>query len=269
MQPHLVVDRAELATHFGHDPQLHVYELGDLEDLFWPRTDWYRLEPGGPVALLYRAPGLPTLVCMGREDSRGARERLLTALQPLLPDRVEVHLGVGGVEPLLATGWSQLRAVPHLRLALATGELVEPGSDVDPEELTAGDLPPLLELYARAYPGNWFDPGMLATGQYLGAWAPGRGRLLAVAGVHVYSESQRIAALGNVATDPDARGQGLATALVAALCRRLSATVDHVGLNVRADNTAAIRLYQRLGFRRVAEFTEGEFVRSPSPPGPR
>ncbi|GAA2711947.1 GNAT family N-acetyltransferase [Micromonospora olivasterospora] len=43
---------------------------------------------------------------------------------------------------------------------------------------------------------------------------------------------------------------------MSALCARLRARVDHVTLNVRADNTAAVRLYERLGFTRVADFTE-------------
>ncbi|MFI6819991.1 hypothetical protein ACIBJE_03430 [Micromonospora sp. NPDC050187] len=36
--------------------------------------------------------------------------------------------------------------------------------------------------------------------------------------------------------------------------------VDHVALNVRADNVAALRLYGRLGFTPVAEY--GEFALS-------
>ncbi|RQW99924.1 GNAT family N-acetyltransferase, partial [Micromonospora chalcea] len=44
--------------------------------------------------------------------------------------------------------------------------------------------------------------------------------------------------------------------VVAALCARLLTLVDHVTLNVRADNAAAVRLYERLGFSRVAGFTE-------------
>jgi predicted GNAT family acetyltransferase len=79
---------------------------------------------------------------------------------------------------------------------------------------------------------------------------------LSVAGVHVYSEPYRVAALGNVATHTAHRGQGLATTAVAALCRNLLGTVDHVGLNVAADNTAAIRCYQRLGFRIIATYEE-------------
>ena len=122
------------------------------------------------------------------------------------------------------------------------------------EVLGAADLPALRALYALAYPGNWFDPRMLATGQYLGIRQDGE--LLAVAGVHVWSPTYRVAALGNVTTHPRVRGQGLAAAVVAALCGRLRAHVDHVTLNVKADNVAAVRLYRRLGFSRVADYGE-------------
>ncbi|MGK5740569.1 GNAT family N-acetyltransferase [Micromonospora sp. URMC 103] len=124
------------------------------------------------------------------------------------------------------------------------------------EPLGAADLPRLRELYAAAYPGNWFDPRMLDTGQYVGV--RDGDALVAVAGVHVWSPLYRVAALGNVTTHPRARGRGLGAAVVAALCRRLRDTVDHVTLNVRADNGTAVRLYERLGFTRVADY--GEFA---------
>jgi predicted GNAT family acetyltransferase len=65
-----------------------------------------------------------------------------------------------------------------------------------------------------------------------------------------------VAALGNVATHTAHRGKGFAKAAVAALCHNLRRTVDHVGLNVAADNTAAVRCYQRLGFQIIATYEE-------------
>lgn len=47
--------------------------------------------------------------------------------------------------------------------------------------------------------------------------------------------------------------------------RRLGRTVDHIGLNVRADNATAVGLYRRLGFREVSEFTEATFTALPQP----
>jgi predicted GNAT family acetyltransferase len=81
--------------------------------------------------------------------------------------------------------------------------------------------------------------------------------LVSVAGVHVYSREYRVAALGNITTRPDSRGQGLATIVTARLCQELlSAGIEHVGLNVRADNRSAVACYERIGFQRVADYGE-------------
>jgi predicted GNAT family acetyltransferase len=98
---------------------------------------------------------------------------------------------------------------------------------------------------------------MLQTGQYIGVRHDGE--LLAVAGVHVWSPSYGVSALGNVTTHPRARGHGLAKAAVAALCDRLRKTVDHISLNVHADNAAAIAVYTSLGFTPVAHYSEFTF----------
>jgi ribosomal protein S18 acetylase RimI-like enzyme len=97
---------------------------------------------------------------------------------------------------------------------------------------------------------------MLDTGQYLGARIDGR--LCAVAGVHVFSEAYGVAALGNITTRPEHRGKGLAGLVTGVLCRRLRQRVDWIGLNVDAENVAAIACYRKLGFARVADY--GEFM---------
>lgn len=248
-----VHDRAELAELLGRDPGLHAYELGDLDDFYWPYTTWYRL--GELAALVYHGGGTPVLLALDRSDPTGRLPELLTALVPLLPRRFEAHLSPGGAVALARQLPGESRG-PHLKMALtdpARLDRVRP----DGEVLTAADLPELTALYERAYPGNWFDRRMIETGQYVGVRRDGR--LLAVAGVHVWSPRYRVSALGNVTTDPAARRQGLAAIAVATLCRRLRSTVDHITLNVRADNTAAIALYERLGFTRIAEYVEYDF----------
>jgi predicted GNAT family acetyltransferase len=52
-----------------------------------------------------------------------------------------------------------------------------------------------------------------------------------------------------VCTKPDHRGQGLASLLVRALAARIQLGSQRVFLHVLATNTAAIRLYEELGFR--------------------
>ena len=58
--------------------------------------------------------------------------------------------------------------------------------------------------------------------------------LACIAGVHVYSPRWSVAALGNVATAPELRGQGLARGACAALCRLLlDEGIETIALNVQ------------------------------------
>lgn len=241
---------------------MHLMELGDLDDLLWPHTSWYTVSEDGPVALLYSVGDVPTLLGFARAEQAAALEDLAEALLPVLPRRFFGHL-TGNAGKVLESAYA---VEPHGTLLRMT--LTEPGlADRYPAgpwrlaPLGRDDLPELLELFAQAYPGNWFDPRMLDTGQYVGARQAGQ--LVAVAGVHVYSAAYRVAAIGNVTTHPDVRGQGAGGACVAELCRQLGKSVEHIGLNVRADNATAVGLYRRLGFSEVAEFTESTFTARP------
>lgn len=70
-----------------------------------------------------------------------------------------------------------------------------------------------------------------------------------------FRKRSALARLYSIATRLDARGRGVGSALIAAAeaaagqrrCRALR-------LEVRADNPAAIRLYERLGFRRIGRY---------------
>jgi ribosomal protein S18 acetylase RimI-like enzyme len=142
----------------------------------------------------------------------------------------------------------------HRKLGLVDPSRLEGHGDGS-VPLGPGDLDEVLAFYERAYPGTWFEPRMLETRRYVGIRAAEG--LVCVAGVHVWSPEWRVAALGNVATLPDARGRGLATAACADLCRRLLEDgIDVIALNVRADNSAAIHAYERLGFTQAADYVE-------------
>lgn len=248
-------ERAEIEAFLRRDVWQNLYHLGDLDDAFWPYTIWYAHVDQGAVtalALLYTGLTLPCLLALGGSDLVALRA-LLTELEPLLPPRFYCHLSPGA-EPGLARAYRLSGRGHHLKMALVDPDRIAQVADRDAVPLSAADAREVAAFYDVSYPDHWFEPRMLETGCYFGRRVAAR--LVSVAGVHVYSRRQRVAALGNVATHPEHRGCGHATAVMARLCEHLKRDVDHVGLNVKADNTSALRCYERLGFEVVAEYEE-------------
>jgi predicted GNAT family acetyltransferase len=64
--------------------------------------------------------------------------------------------------------------------------------------------------------------------------------------------------LGNITTHPDYRGRGYGRIVTAGVCKSLLSEIDHIGLNVKADNASAIRCYEKLGFEVIGSYGEFE-----------
>jgi len=257
-----IEDPTELEAFMRQDPGLHVYEIGDLDPFFRPRTRWFgwRAETLEAFCLLYTASTAPTLVALCRPDGVDAMSRLLKALDRHLPARVFAHLSPT-LDECFAADWIARPHGRHLKMQLTEPGPVHEVNTAAVISATAADSETLLAFYDESYPGHWFDPRMLESGQYRGI--RDAGRWLAAAGVHVYSSAYRVAALGNVATAPAHRRRGLGRAVTAAVCQSLLATTDVIGLNVLADNAAARTCYESLGFTDVCEFDEVLLERRP------
>jgi ribosomal protein S18 acetylase RimI-like enzyme len=245
-------DRDRLRALLARDAELHVYELGDLDDRFWPHTRWW--VRGDAVVLLYAALEPPVLVALGGLASHAALLDELVAAGEL-PAELYAHLSPG-LAATLAARFEIASRGPHLKMALRRRVAAEPVGVVS---LGPADADELVAFYADAYPGNWFEPRVLDTGLYVGV--RDAGRLVAAAGVHVFSASERVAALGNIAVAPRARGRGHSVAVTAAVCRKLEPLVDVVGLNVKSVNAAALAAYRRVGFEPVAPYEELRLTR--------
>jgi ribosomal protein S18 acetylase RimI-like enzyme len=243
------------------NPFLHLYEIGDLDDFFWPHTTWYALQDGGQLqqlALLYTGARLPTLLAYADPPVDGMRQ-LLQALLPVLPRRFYAHLHAQAVDILAADYQIQPHGAHH-KMGLTDPTRLAQFDTTGVVRLSPTNVDELDALYRASYPGHWFTPRMLETGYYFGIRR--RTTLVSVAGVHVFSLVYRVAAIGNVTTRPDLRGHGLGTVVTARLCQELlRAGIEHIGLNVKADNRAAIGCYERLGFSWAADY--GEYMLEP------
>ncbi|MFT3885189.1 MAG: GNAT family N-acetyltransferase [Flavobacteriales bacterium] len=253
MSVYILHDRSVIHDHLKADLEAQIFCVGDLDDFFWPHTIWFAWKEMGAIraiALLYVGMEVPTLLLFQGADARAA-DRLLAGIKAMLPRRINVHLSPGLVEHF---GKEHVLA-DHGRShkMILRGPVNDPG-DSRIRRLTPADLPALRALFAVAYPHNWFDERMLRTGRYFGLFS--EGDLVGAAGVHVYSEAYKVAALGNITTHPEHRRQGIASKLTQALCHDLRGKVDVIGLNVRANNVHAIQCYKRIGFEVIADYDE-------------
>lgn len=254
MKIECVRNKKEIESFLRKNVPLHIYSIGDLDDFFWQSTEWYALKEGDEIqalALIYTGQSLPTLQALS--EKADPMRKLLRLISDILPDRFHAHLSPGVGEALR----ERFKIEPcgkHYRMMLNNKHLTDSVDHLRVVRLTDDDLSQMLQLYEEAYPGNWFDPRMLQTRQYFGIKIDNK--LVSVAGIHVYSEKYKVAALGNIVTHPDYRGRGFAGSVTARLCRSLSKHVDHIGLNVKASNDVAIALYERLGFEIIAPYYE-------------
>ncbi len=254
-----ITEKTILESFFRQNPSLHLYSIGDLDDFFWPQTTWFGIQNQDnlrSIFLIYTGSELPVLLALEDTD-KSASEKLLNSIIPHLPDQLYSHLSPG-LHHLLRENGFQLEAHgEHLKMSLH--KLIFPNEALSCRmtihRLSVNDLDLIKDLYTKAYPGNWFDPRMLETGKYLGAFDGAV--LVGIAGIHVYSQRYRVGALGNVTTLASYRGQGIATQLTAELCKDLLADgIENIGLNVKSDNQGAIRCYEKIGFQVQSKYDE-------------
>lgn len=246
-------DKKEIESFLRRNVYLHIYSIGDLDDFFWPYTTWYAIKENEEIraiTLLYSGRSFPVLLALSKSKSM---EQLIQSILDFLPGRFHAHLSPVA-EAVLEQKYEMKPQGKHYKMALSDKSLLNNVDCSQVVRLKSEDLDEVLQLYKDGYPGNWFDARMLQTKQYFGIRRDGR--LVSVAGVHVYSERYEVAALGNIVTHPDYRGNGLGKSVVARLCRSLSETVEHIGLNVKSDNEIAISMYKGLGFEIVSCYWE-------------
>jgi ribosomal protein S18 acetylase RimI-like enzyme len=161
--------------------------------------------------------------------------------------------------PKLAAGWEVLRAVELQQMVLEDGATADTSaegsqavnaahaSDTQPEviELTLADIPEMSIIYAATRPGRTLCPRIQKLGQFLGIREDGK--LVAMGGLRLHFAGYR--EITTVATLPGHEGRGYATALMRALMERIHMRRERPFLTVRTDNTRAIEIYRRLGFR--------------------
>lgn len=150
-----------------------------------------------------------------------------------------VAVRLSGAEP--PDGW---QSVQTFDLVQMIGEQVTGVECAEAITLGAADVPEMLQLVAQTEPGP-FLTRTIELGDYLGIRRDGV--LVAIAGERFRLDGWT--EISAVCTNPDYRGQGLASQLTGALIKGIQRRSERVFLHALATNIAAIRLYEELGFR--------------------
>jgi [ribosomal protein S18]-alanine N-acetyltransferase len=122
-------------------------------------------------------------------------------------------------------------------------------SDLDIRRLTYADLPQVISIERRAFPTPWSLAMFVLelskpSGISLAAMLDGR-----LVGYLVCSRYDTVWHVMNVAVDDRLRRGGIATSMLDRLFELADKPGEQYTLEVRTSNDAAIRLYERFGFR--------------------
>lgn len=255
-------DKSRIESIVWQKPYLHLYELGDLNDTFFPHTVWYGLEDDDgnllEIMLVFILPDEANMQILTTNSTENMRH-LLQRGNALLPTKLRVQISEGLVDVLDYD--IQENRGHFYKMALRDVQAIAKVDVTRATRLSMADKDAIATLYQESYPEAWVNMQMVEDKRYFGIWDDNK--LVSIAGLHVYAPDYQAAALGAVTTHPDYRGQHLATDCIAGLCQALlSEGVNIIGLNVYQENVAAIKLYQKLGFEIAHQYEDYSLIAS-------
>jgi ribosomal protein S18 acetylase RimI-like enzyme len=162
-------------------------------------------------------------------------------------------VGVGGTGALFLDepyeprdGWEFVAGAPLVQMVFENGKgsSGRGSSVIEIVELGVVDSPEMIELTSLTKPGP-FGTRTHELGTYLGIRS--KGKLVAMAGERLKVPGHT--EVSAVCTHPDQTGKGYARILMTEIVSRILDRGETPFLHSRGDNTRAIDLYKRLGFR--------------------
>ncbi|KPK48269.1 MAG: hypothetical protein AMJ77_00295 [Dehalococcoidia bacterium SM23_28_2] len=224
-----------------------AYALAYLEPRLFPYSEWWQAHgPQGQAIVAHTRSGLgPALVTIGDPQALDALIRLHPGPRFTFATFQLDHLDVAQRHFVLS------RPEPSLRMSVSA-ETFRPAQGTA-RRLRRQDIGAVNALQ-RADGFAFYSAAVLDEGVYHGVFV-GR-TLVAMAGTHVVAPSQGLALVGNVMTHSRYRGQGYGSIATSAVTAELLKTCPDVLLTVSTKNQAAIRIYERLGYREKCRLIE-------------
>lgn len=254
-------DRQRLRAILETDRPWAVYALADLEPGSFEYAHWFcAASDEQALALFFSGFATPVLITVGKAGSlRSVLNELIDELNP----RKLYAVVKPDVMPLL-TGRFRVVEERKMRRMIFDPTQYRSVSSSSAVALGLSDLESVQRLYADGESSgeapDWFLPQMLQQATYHGIREGDE--LVAVAGTHIVSVSEKVAGLGNIYTRRDRRGRGLSAQVTNAVVAKLmKIDLATIVLNVRETNAAAIHVYERIGFRNYCDYIEAPLIR--------
>ena len=242
-----LTDKATIRSILRRDPAWCVYALGDLTPRMFAKCQWFAPD----LTLVLHDYATSILFAHGTGSIGEALEHV----------SYPVHLQVQADALDEVARFATVTSIKHMRRMVWAAKNAEQRAvaalDSRAVRLTGDDVAAIERLYADGASVNespdFFYASMVTDGVFYGVFEGED--LLAVAGTHLVSRDEGAAAIGNVYVRRDRRGSGLSRIVTASVLDDLRG-IGTIGLNVRADNAAAIRVYESLGFVHHCDFRE-------------
>ena len=237
-----ITDKSQIRGLLHYDRHWCVYALGDLSPRMFAKCQWFTPD----LTLVLHDYGTCILFAHGTGSIREAIDHVAwpvhLQVQQAALDEVARHAAVINQKQMWRMAWNGGATFANDRVV----------------RLAAAGVHALEQLYADGEPTgespDFFYGSMVTDGVFFGVYEGAE--LVAAAGTHLVACDESAAAIGNVYVRRDRRAQGLGRQVTAAVVHELR-ELETIGLNVRADNPSAIRVYESLGFVKHCEFVEG------------
>ena len=244
----ILTDPDQIRRLLADDLRWCVYALGDLAPPMFGKCTWFTPD----LTLVLREYGTSILFAHGTGSIREALDHVTwpvhLQVRPEALAEVSRYAHITDTKHMLRMTWED-------RVRTPSSVDVLPGVSV--QRLTPEHVAALRALCKDGGPTgespDFFYDSMVADGVFYGVFE--REVLVAVAGTHLVSRDEGIAAIGNVYTRRDRRGRGYSRLAMSAVLNAIR-DLETVGLNVRDGNAAAIRVYESLGFATHGDFRE-------------
>ncbi len=260
----------------SQDPAWAAYAIADLRPDLANHCRWHVAPDASGLALLYHGLAPPILLTAGSPEGVAAALSNANLPPELFLSVLPSHL------PAVQHHYQRVSPQKMVRMVLPPGKNI-PAPTQPTRRLTPSDIDRLDALFHHggAYAPDAFDSGQLKDGYFFGI-EDCNGTLAAAGGTHIVFRSpnppltgaiqnassaicslhklisQGVAAIGNIYTRPDRRGQGYGKAVTTSITRALQQEgFSLFVLNVNEQNLVARSIYEKLGFEVHCHFYEG------------